>query len=214
MLQFYLRPGRYLRFDGATREGSAGVEARVEAQLASGVNALSMGSGDAQSTAGAHAQLTPSADVEDLSGNVVCGVPLDPQNTLAGFEGEADVQTLLQYTTSPKGPAAVQLSIGKGRVAVVAPNLESLCNPPAAPSASSTSPNSTSPSPHVSLLHHVLASLGLRIPDSPAAAPPRPQPQFLTANPKKKDVVSKTTRSLAMAQAEEQGKGAAHSEGL
>ncbi|KAL1757926.1 hypothetical protein FB107DRAFT_288950 [Schizophyllum commune] len=181
VLQFYLRPGRYLRFDGAAREGSAGA---------------------------------PSADVEDLSGTVVRGVPLDPKNTLAGFAGEADVQTLLQYTTAPKGPAAVQLSVGKGRVAVVAPDLENPSTPPAAPSASSTSPNSTSPSPHastspsshVSLLHHVLASLGLRIPDSPApAAPPRPQPQFLTANPKRSGVISRITRSLAVAQAEEAG---------
>lgn len=214
MLQFYLRPGRYLRFDGAAREGGAGVEARVEAQLASGVNALSIGSGDAQSTAGAHAQLTPSAGVEDLSGNVVCGVPLDPRNTLAGFAGEADVQTLLQYTTPPKGPAAVELSVGKGRVAIVAPNLESPSTPPADPSASSTSPDSTSPSPHastspsphVSLLHPVLASLGLRIPDSPApAGPPRPQPQFLTANPKRSGVISRITHLLAAAQAEEAG---------
>ncbi|KAL1693714.1 hypothetical protein GGG16DRAFT_48732 [Schizophyllum commune] len=180
VLQFYLRSGRYLRFDGAAREGSAGGEARVEAQLA--------------------------ADVEDLSGNVVCGVPLDPQNTLAEFVGEADVQTLLQYTTLPKGPAAVQLSVGKGRIAVVAPNLESPSTPPDALPASSTSPNSTSSSPRVSLLHHVLASLGLRTPDSPApAAPPRPQPQFLTANPKRSGVISRIMRSLAVAQAEEAG---------
>ncbi|KAL1736818.1 hypothetical protein EV714DRAFT_198409 [Schizophyllum commune] len=169
VLQFYLRPRRYLRFDGAAREA-------------------------------------PSADIEDLSGNVVCGIPLDPQNTLAGFEGEADVQTLLQYTTAPKGPAAVQLSVGKGRVAVVAPSLRSTSLN--IPTASSTNPssNSTSPSPHVSLLHHVLASLGLRIPDSPApATPPRPQPQFLTANPKSSGVISRITRSLVVAQAEEAG---------
>ncbi|KAI4520614.1 class II aaRS and biotin synthetase [Schizophyllum commune Loenen D] len=173
VLQFYLRPGRYLRFDGATREVS---------------------SGDAH------------ADVEDLSGTVVRGIPLDPQNTLAGFAGEADVQTLLQYTTPPKDPAAVQLSVGKGRVAVVAPNLESPSTPPAAPSASFTSPNSTSSSPRVSLLHHVLANLGLHIPQSSApAAPPRPQPQFLTANPRREGVVSRITRSLAVAQAEEAG---------
>ncbi|KAI5896480.1 class II aaRS and biotin synthetase [Schizophyllum commune H4-8] len=194
VLQFYSRPGRYLRFDSAARQD---------------------------------ASADPTADVEDLAGNVVRGVPLDPNNTLAGFAGEAGVQVVLRYAAPASADArsapsedacaaAIQLPVGAGRVAVVAPDLGSPSRPPAIPSAStqSSSSDSTTPSPHVSLLHPVLASLGLRLPDSPAAITlPRPQPQFLTANPGTAGVISRITRSLAVAQAEEQGKGAAHCKG-
>ncbi|KAI5825128.1 class II aaRS and biotin synthetase [Schizophyllum commune Tattone D] len=176
VLQFCLRPGRYLRFGGTAVQ----------------------------------AQSTPTADVEDLAGNVVRGVPLDPKNALVGFAGEAVVQTVLRYTTLQDATsedartAAALLLVGAGRVAVVAPSLENSSTSSTSPTTSATSPGAASTT--TCLLHPVLASLGIRIPESPAsAAPPRPQPQFLTANPKRSGVISRITRSLAVAQAEEAG---------
>ncbi|KAL1665816.1 hypothetical protein GGF50DRAFT_87768 [Schizophyllum commune] len=202
VLQFCLRPGRYLRFGGTAVQGGGARPGGAEEK--------STGSTSAQEAISGEAQSTPTADVEDLAGNVVRGVPLDPKNALVGFAGEAVVQTVLRYTTLQDATsedartAAALLLVGAGRVAVVAPSLENTSTSSTSPTTSATSPGAASTT--TCLLHPVLASLGIRIPDSPApAAPPRPQPQFLTANPKRSGVISRITRSLAVAQAEEAG---------
>ncbi|KAL1748402.1 hypothetical protein HDZ31DRAFT_29697 [Schizophyllum fasciatum] len=191
VLQLYLQPGRYLRFDGP-----------------------SFASHDNED------QVSSTVDVEDLAGTIFRGIPLDPKNALAGFAGEAGVQAVLRYgrpapQTGRAGdaalngekdscPAAVQLAVGSGRVAVVAPDL---CAAAAAGEVAAPAPTSPAPS-HVSLLLPVLASLGLRIPTTPApTGPPRPQPQYLTSHPAHKDIVHRITRSLAAAQTEERRGG-------
>jgi biotin--protein ligase len=132
-------------------------------------------------------------------GGLIDGVYENGSNAFSGFEDAKNVTVLAKYSEGGAEGliAGLKCDVGRGRLALWAPNLENPLTEDPAASLVSGKDVSAANTQRSDLLKATLLNLGLRLPSVEPKKATGPLPQFLTSHPSKSTIVSQITDLIA-----------------
>ncbi|RDB27788.1 Biotin--protein ligase [Hypsizygus marmoreus] len=144
-----------------------------------------------------------SVSLKTLDGQLIEDVQELGLRSFEGFEGVKDLTILARYSgaDAARSIAGIQYDIGRGGIAIWAPNLEIPLEEEEAISTLSTAPDlkpqKVEEQRRLELLKTCLHSLAVQLPLPEPKPVSHPLPQFLTSNPAKPSIVSNIVNSIA-----------------